>query len=60
MLWKTSLVKPNLETYLKLVFAKEPHSLALLHHAEIVGNESKELYDYLMKKRLVEKTFSLK
>lgn len=50
MLGKTNLVKPILEAYPKLVFAKGPHGFTLLHHA-IVG-EAKELQEYLMGKGL--------
>ena len=60
MLGKTSLVKPTLEAYPSLIFAKGPHGLSLLHHAEVGGTESKELYDYLLGKGLTEKSFSLK
>ena len=60
MLGKTNLVKPTLEAYPNLIFSKGPHGLTLLHHAEIGGEESKELYDYLLEKGLREKSFSLK
>ena len=60
MLGKTNLVKPTLEAYPNLIFSKGPHGLTLLHHAEIGGEESKELYDYLLGKGLREKSFSLK
>jgi hypothetical protein len=59
MLGKTDLVKPILEVYPNLIFSKGPHGLTLLHHAEIGGNESKELYNYLLEKGLTEKKFSL-
>ena len=59
MLGKTDLVKPTLEVYPNLIFSKGPHGLTLLHHAEIGGNESKELYNYLLEKGLTEKKFSL-
>jgi hypothetical protein len=60
MLGKTNLVKPTLEAYPTLMFSKGPHGLTLLHHAEIGGEESKELYDYLLEKGLTKKSFSLK
>lgn len=60
MLGKTNLVTPTLEAYPNLIFSKGPHGLTLLHHAEIGGEESKELYDYLLEKGLTEKSFSLK
>ena len=60
MLGKTNLVKPMLEAYPNLIFAKGPHGLTLLHHAEIGGEESKELHSYLLEKGLTEKSISLK
>lgn len=60
MLGKTDLVKPTLEAYPNLIFSKGPHGLTLLHHAEVGGSDSKELYDYLLKKGLTEKKISLK
>ena len=59
MLGKTDLVNPTLEVYPNLIFSKGPHGLTLLHHAEIGGNESKELYNYLLEKGLTEKKISL-
>lgn len=59
MLGKTDLVKPTLEAYPNLIFSKGPHGLTLLHHAEIGGSESKELYNYLLEKGLTEKKISL-
>lgn len=60
MLGKTNLVKPTLEAYPNLIFSKGPHGLTLLHHAKIGGEESIELYDYLIEKGLTEKKFSIK
>ena len=60
MLGKMSLVKPTLEAYPELLFSKGAHGLTLLHHAEIGGEASKELYDYLLVKGLTEKSVSLK
>lgn len=60
MLGKTSLVKPTLEAYPNLLFSKGPHGLTLLHHAEIGGKESKELYDYLLSKGLTKKKLNLR
>ncbi len=60
MLGKTNLVKPTLEAYPNLIFSKGAHGLTLLHHAEIGGDESKELYDYLLGKGLTEKSIKLK
>jgi len=59
MLGKTDLVKPTLEAYPNLIFSKGPHGLTLLHHAEVGGPESKELYNYLWDKGLTEKKISL-
>lgn len=60
MLGKTSLVKPTLEAYPNLIFSKGPHGLTLLHHAEIGGEASKELYDYLQENGLTVNSLSLK
>lgn len=60
MLGKTNLVKPTLEAFPNLIFSKGPHGLTLLHHAEIGGEDSKELYDYLLEKGLKEKSISMK
>ncbi|MDT0608141.1 hypothetical protein [Croceitalea rosinachiae] len=60
MLGRTSLVKPTLEAYPNLIFAKGAHGLTLLHHAEVGGDDSKELYDYLLEKGMTEKSIKLK
>lgn len=52
MLGKSDLVKPTLEAYPNLVFAKGPHGFTLLHHAKV--GESQELYEYLIEKGLKE------
>lgn len=57
MLGKTDLVKPTLEAYPELVFAKGPHGFTLLHHAKV--GEAQELYDYLMDKGLKETRIDL-
>jgi hypothetical protein len=57
MLGKTDLVKPTLEAYPELVFAKGPHGFTLLHHAKV--GEAQELYDYLMEKGLKETRIAL-
>jgi hypothetical protein len=54
MLGKTDLVKPVLETYPKLTFAKGPHGFTLLHHAKVGGKDGEELYAYLQEKGLKE------
>lgn len=59
MLGKTNLVKPVLETYPQLVFAKGPHGFSLLHHAEKGGEDAKELYEYLSGKGLDETKFDM-
>lgn len=58
MLGKTDLVKPTLEAYPQLVFAKGPHGFTLLHHAKV--GEAKELYDYLDDKGLKETHIAIK
>jgi hypothetical protein len=57
-LGKTDLVKPTLEAYPDLVFAKGPHGFTLLHHAKV--GEAKELYDYLDEKGLKETHIAIK
>jgi hypothetical protein len=58
MLGKTELVKPILETYPELLFAKGAHGFTLLHHAKV--GESKELYDYLIVKGLKDENIRIK
>lgn len=60
MLGKTGLVKPVLEQYPALVFAKGAHGFTLLHHAERGGEKAKELYDYVQSKGLTEKQIKIK
>jgi hypothetical protein len=60
MLGKTSLVKPILETYPDLIFAKGAHGFTLLHHARKGGDAALELHDYLLSKNLKETQFKLK
>ncbi len=60
MLGKTELVKPVLEQYPSLVFAKGAHGFTLLHHAERGGEKSKELYDYVLSKGLTDKQIKIK
>ena len=52
MLGQTNLVKPVLEAYPELVFAKGPHGFTLLHHAKV--GEATELHDFLLEKGLKE------
>ena len=59
MLGKTAIVKPFLEQFPKFVFAKGPHGLTLLHHAQKGGEESKELLAYLDEKGLKDSKISL-
>jgi ankyrin repeat protein len=54
MLGKTKIVKPFLETYPELIYARGPHGLTLLHHAQKGGDDAKELLDYLQSKGLKE------
>jgi ankyrin repeat protein len=58
MLGKTNLVKPTLEAYPELIFAKGPHGLTLLHHA-LIG-ESQDLADYLKEKGLTERMIKIR
>jgi hypothetical protein len=59
MLGKTKIVKPFLEQFPEFVFAKGPHGLTLLHHAQKGGDESKELLDFLQSKGLKDAKMSL-
>jgi hypothetical protein len=52
MLGKTKIVKPFLEQFPQFVFAKGPHGLTLLHHAQKGGDDAKELLDYIQSKGL--------
>jgi hypothetical protein len=54
MLGKTAIVKPFLEQFPGFVFAKGPHGLTLLHHAQKGGENAKELLAYLDEKGLKE------
>ena len=60
MLGKTDLVKPILEAYPKLVFAKGPHGFTMLHHAKMGGKGSEDLYLYLQEKGLKETWIKIK
>jgi hypothetical protein len=60
MLGKTELVKPILEQYPKLIFAKGPHGFTMLHHAKMGGKEGEELYTYLQDKGLKETWIKIK
>lgn len=59
MLGKTDLVKPALEAYPNLVFAKGPHGFSLLHHAQKGGEEAEELYEYVSEKGLKKTKFDM-
>lgn len=59
MLGKTNMVKPVLETYPQLVFAKGPHGFSLLHHAEKGGEDAAALYEYLTEQGLEETKFDM-
>lgn len=59
MLGKTDLVRPVLDAYPNLVFAKGPHGFSLLHHAEKGGEDAEELYEYVSEKGLDESKFNL-
>ena len=58
MLGKTNLVKPTLEAYPELIFAKGPHGFTLLHHAKM--GEANELHDFLIDKGLTETHVAIK
>lgn len=58
MLGKADLVKPTLEAYPELVFAKGPHGFTLLHHAKI--GEAWDLMDYLKDKGLTKRWIKIK
>ena len=60
MLGKTELVKPILDEYPQLIFSKGPHGFTLLHHAEVGGKDSEELFDYLIAKGLEQKNIKIK
>ncbi|MEX0770622.1 MAG: hypothetical protein WD035_07810 [Balneolaceae bacterium] len=52
MLGKTNLVRPVLEAYPNLVFARGPHGFSLLHHARQGGKDAEDLSEYLSDKGL--------
>ena len=52
MLGKTELVKPVLEQYPSLIFAKGPHGFTMLHHAKVAGKNGEGLYAWLQEKGL--------
>ena len=54
MLGKTELVKPVLEAYPKLLFAKGAHGFTLLHHAKRGEEDALALLEYLEQKGLKE------
>lgn len=58
MLGKMELVKPTLEAYPELLYAKGPHGFTLLHHANVGG--AKELIDYLKENGLNETQVSIR
>src|SRR5579872_2032214 len=54
MLGKTELVRPALEAYPEMLYAKGPHGFTFLHHAKVGGEDSAPLYDWLQQKGLKE------
>lgn len=60
MLGKNKIVIPALEEYPSLIKAKGPHGFTLLHHAKIGGEESKEIYNYLIDNGLNETKLKIK
>ena len=59
MLGKTNIVKNFLETFPQYLKARGPHGLTLFHHAQVGGNDSKELLDYFQSKGLTEDKMAL-
>ena len=47
MLGRLDIVKPTLEAYPNLKSSKGPHGLALIHHAEVGGENAKKVLEYL-------------
>lgn len=60
MLGKTELVKPTLEAYPNLVFAKGAHGFTLLHHANAGGDGNYAFIKYLNGKGLTEMNINIK
>ncbi|WP_025742830.1 hypothetical protein [Aquimarina pacifica] len=58
MLGKITLVKPTLEAYPNLIFARGPHGFTLLHHAKV--GQQDELYAYLKEKGLHQTNIKIK
>lgn len=58
MLGKTNLVKSIIEIYPNLLFAKGPHGLTLLHHAQV--GACKELESYFLQKGLAKRILKIK
>ena len=54
MLGKSDLVRPVLEVYPEMIYAKGPHGFTFLHHAKVGGEDSAQLYDWLLQKGLKE------
>ncbi|MEO5682607.1 MAG: hypothetical protein ABIQ88_08190 [Chitinophagaceae bacterium] len=59
MLGKTAIVKPFLEQSPKFIFARGPHGLSLLHHAQKGGEDAVELLAYLQANGLKETKMNL-
>ena len=60
MLGKTELVKPVLEQYPSLIFAKGPHGFTMLHHAKVAGKNGEDLYAWLQEKGLKDTWIKIK
>jgi len=58
MLGKTALVKPVIETYPELLFAKGPHGFTLLHHAQM--GKCLELEEYFKDKGLTKRMIKIR
>lgn len=59
MLGKTNIVKNFLETFPEYLKARGPHGLTFFHHAQIGGDDSKELLAYFQSKGLTEDKMAL-
>lgn len=57
VLGETNLVKSVIEMYPELLFAKGPHGLTLLHHAQVGG--STELESYFIQKGLTKRMIKI-
>ena len=59
MLGKTSIVKNFLDTFPQYLNARGPHGFTFYHHAQMGGDDAKELLDYFQSKKLTEDKVAL-